>query len=59
MKPFGREGKIKGSGSWKRDYHIHDKNHRKVLNWWEGEMEHFLSRSRMKQIWKNIINKDK
>lgn len=34
MKPYGREKNIKGSGIWKKDFHIHEKN-RKVGNWWE------------------------
>ena len=34
MKPYGQEKKVKGHGSWKLDYHIHEKN-RKVGNWWE------------------------
>jgi len=59
MKPYNREGNIKGSGIWKKDYHLHNKNHRKILNWWEVEMQHFTSRSRIKQILirsiKNII----
>ena len=54
MKPFGREKNIKGSGKWKKDYHIHDENHHKILNWWEGICT-FLTRSRMKQIWKSEL----
>lgn len=53
MKPYGREKKINGSshvfGShWKKDYHLHDKNGRKVESWWEG-IACYLSRSKMKQ----------
>lgn len=47
MKPYGREKTIKGSGRWKKDYHIHKKG-RKVKNWWE-EIADFFSRSAMKQ----------
>lgn len=54
MQPYGRGKKIKGSGAWKKDYHIHEKN-RKVKNWWE-DMCDFLSRSRMKQIWKKGLS---
>jgi hypothetical protein len=47
MKPFGREKKIKGSGIWKQDYHLHRKN-KKLGNWWE-DMSTIISRSTMKQ----------
>jgi len=53
MKPFGREKKIKGSGAWKKDYHIHYKN-KKVKNWWEN-ICNYLSRSMMKQNWEKDI----
>ena len=56
MKPFGREKKIKGSGIWKKDYHIHHKN-KKVKNWWEDICD-YLSRSMMKQNWKKDIKLD-
>lgn len=56
MKPYGREKNIKGSGKWKKDYHIHFKNH-KILNWWE-DISKFLTRGRMKQIFNNEIKKE-
>lgn len=56
MKPYGREKKIKGSGIWKTDYHIHQRN-RKVHNWWEG-MCNFVSRSMMKQKIKNDLRNE-
>ncbi|HWY34396.1 MAG TPA: hypothetical protein VNX68_07095 [Nitrosopumilaceae archaeon] len=34
MKPYGRDGNIKGSGKWKTDYHIII-NNKKIQNWWE------------------------
>lgn len=56
MKPYGREKKIKGSGIWKMDYHIHHKN-KKIGNWWE-DMCNFISRSMMKQKVKKDINRE-
>jgi len=48
MKPYGlREKKTKGSGDWKKDYHIHQKG-RKILNWWECWSQKLKSRSSMK-----------
>jgi hypothetical protein len=55
MKPFGREKKLQGSGSWKKDYHPRPK--KKWQNWWEDICDH-LSRGRMKQIEKKQIEKD-
>lgn len=48
MKPYGREKHVSGGQTWKKDYHLHDKKHRKVESWWEGITD-FLSRSAMKQ----------
>ena len=47
MKPYGQERKIKGSGNWKKDYHIHHSN-KKVGNWWE-DMCTIIPRKTMKQ----------
>ena len=63
MKPYGREKKVNGSdhrfGShWKKDYHMHDKKHRKVESWWEGICD-YLSRTEIKRRWrKDIENED-
>lgn len=54
MKPYGQEGKTKASGIWKKDYHLHDKNHRKLESWWEG-FAHFVSRKTIKQRIKKLI----
>ncbi len=36
MKAYGLKGVfVKGGGNWKKDYHCHDKNHRKIGSWWE------------------------
>ncbi len=51
MKPYGQEKKYKNNA--KRD--VHPK--RGYINWWEDVCD-FLSRSRMKQIWKKEIEKD-
>jgi hypothetical protein len=51
MKPYGREKKLKGSDSWKKDYHPK----KGYVNWWENICE-LLTRSRMKQIWKKSVN---
>ncbi len=56
MQPYGRLKKVKGGNEWKRDYHIHIKN-RKISNWWEGMCD-FLTRSRIKQIFKKEIQKE-
>lgn len=53
MKPYLRTKKIKGSGYWKKDYHIHEDN-RKVGNWWEN-MNTFTSRSTMKISLKKTV----
>jgi len=57
MKPYGREKKVKGSGRWKKDYHLHDKNHRKIESWWEGICG-YISRERMKQLFKKYIQNE-
>ena len=57
MKPYGREKKVEGSGGWKKDYHLHDRNHRKIESWWEGICD-YVSRARMKQDIKKEIKKE-
>ena len=57
MKPYGREKKISGSGRWKKDYHLHDKNHRKLESWWE-DICCFISRKTMKQLFKKQFNSE-
>jgi hypothetical protein len=49
MKPYGRDKKVKGNGSWKKDYHPK----KGYINWWE-DIYDFLSRGRMKQL----VNKE-
>lgn len=61
MKPYGREKNVNGSSHifgvhWKKDFHVHDKNHRKLEAWWEGICSH-LSRTEMKRRWKKDIEK--
>jgi len=57
MKPYGREKNIKGSGSWKKDYHARPK--KMYINWWE-DLNNIISRKSMKQkIQKEIENIDK
>ncbi len=51
MKPYGREKKVKGGKPWKIDNHPRNG----MINWWESMCD-YLSRSRMKQIWKKEIN---
>ena len=55
MKPYGRDGNIKGSGNWKKDYHIR-KNGRKILNWWE-DIKDFCRKSARRKS-KEQIKKD-
>jgi hypothetical protein len=50
MKPYGREKKLKGTGRWKED--VHPK--KGYINWWETMCD-FLSRGRMKQLWKKEV----
>jgi hypothetical protein len=57
MKPFGREKIVSQNPSWKKDYHCHNKKHRKLRNWWEERCD-FMFRSAMKQIWKKKIEND-
>lgn len=47
MRPYGRENKTKGSGKWKKDYHVHIGN-RKIGNWGE-DFSNIISRKKMKQ----------
>lgn len=65
MKPYGRKdepvkgGKILGvGGNWKKDYHCHDKNHRKIGSWWEEMSEDYIDRGAIKQRIKKQIEKD-
>ena len=51
MKPYGREKKLKGGEKWKTD--VHPK--KGYINQWETMCD-FLSRGRMKQIWKKEID---
>ena len=53
MKPYGREKNLKGGKPWKVD--VHPK--KGYINWWEGMVD-YLTRSRMKQIWKKDIDDD-
>lgn len=55
MKAYGRNKKIRGSGPWKVDYHLHPK--RLIENWWES-MCGILSRSAQKQNWKKDIERE-
>jgi hypothetical protein len=50
MKPYGREKKIKGGKPWKIDNHPRNG----MINWWESMCD-YLTRSKMKQMWKNEI----
>jgi len=58
MKPFGINKTTPGSGTWKTDYHLHDKNHRKIGNWWEYFAENTLARTTVKKNVKQEINKE-
>mgnify|MGYP003658101679 CR=1 len=53
MRPYGRERKLTGGGDWKRD--VHPRNG--YVNWWEN-IQSLLTRSAMKQKWKNEIEKE-
>ena len=55
MKPYGRYGFVHGGNSWKIDYHLHDKNHRKIGSWWEEFSSNSLSRTTIKKLWKQEI----
>jgi len=55
MKPYGREKKLQGNGPWKTDHHTHPK--RMWKNWWE-DINDYLSRSRMKQLYTREIDKE-
>lgn len=59
MKPYGRKNEpIKGGNPWKIDYHIHDKNHRKVGSWWEDMSEDYIDRGAIKRNWKKEVYED-
>lgn len=51
MKPYGREKNLKGGKPWKTDVHPG----KGYVNWWEN-MCKYLTRSRMKQLWKREEN---
>ena len=55
MKPYGRNDIVHQNPRWKKDYHLHNKNHRKLANWWEEFSGNTISRSRIKQLWKKEI----
>ena len=55
MKAYGLDGVfIRGGNNWKKDYHCHDKNHRKIGNWWEN----FSSNPKPRTTIKNEIIKE-
>ncbi len=56
MKPYGRENKVTGGQSWKKDYHLH-RNNRKIESWWEGMCD-YLFRTEIKRRWKKEIDKE-
>ena len=57
MKPYGNNNLTPGAGPWKKDYHLHNKNHRKIRNWWEYFAENTISRTTIKKKVKEEINK--
>lgn len=57
MKPYYQGKKLVGNGSWKKDYHIHDKNHHKVENWWV-DLNEWLTRTTLKQRTRREIEKE-
>ena len=56
MKPYGREKNLKGSGPWKRDYHVR-KAGRKIANWWE-DMCDVVSRMTMKRMTEREVDEE-
>lgn len=61
MKPYGREKVVRGgrgfmAGNRKKDNHCHDKNHRKLENWWE-DFNTCISRTTIKQKLKKQLEK--
>ncbi len=59
MKPYGRKDKpINGGNSWKKDYHCHSKNHRKIGSWWEEMSEDYIERGAIKHKVKKQIEKE-
>ena len=63
MKPYGRIDFVHGGSyrklcHWKKDHHCHDKNHRKIVTWWEDFSSNCRSRSAIKRLWKKKINDD-
>ena len=58
MRQYGRDKTITGGNSWKRDYHLHSKNHRKLKNWWQEISENSTPRATMKQKLKQEISKE-
>ena len=58
MKAYGNNNLTPSSGTWKKDYHLHDKNHRKIGNWWEYFTENTFPRTTIKKKVKEEINKE-
>lgn len=59
MKPYGRKDEpIKGGNFWKRDYHLHSKNGKKLDNWWEEMSEAYVDRGSIKNKVKRKIEKE-
>lgn len=48
MKPNNRKPPIKGC-RWKKDFHLHDKKHHKIDNWWVELSENQIGRNIIKQ----------
>lgn len=55
MQPLGR---IKLRFPGKVDYHMHDKNGQRLANWWEGELQHSITKRAVKQRLKLEIRKE-
>lgn len=59
MKPYGRKNEpIKGGNDWKKDYHLHSKNGKKIGNWWEEMSEAYVDRGSIKNKVKKEIEKE-
>lgn len=58
MKPNNQKAPIQAAGEWKKDYHLHDRNHHKIGNWWEELSEECVGRNTVKQKIKNELSKE-
>lgn len=57
MRAYGKIQVVKG-GTWKKDLHPHDRNHRKQGMWWEDFSSNPLPRTTLNRLWRKEAEKE-